>query len=44
VHDSVTLGGVGLGDGDAGAFDGEAFGLGVGDGVAEGIAGEGKLT
>jgi hypothetical protein len=40
VHDTVTLGGLGCGEGDAGACDGEAFGLGAGDGGGEGIAGE----
>jgi hypothetical protein len=35
-HDTITFGG--LDAGDAGAWDGEALGLGVADGVGEGLA------
>jgi len=40
AHDTVTLVGLGWADGGAGASDGEASGLGVGDAVGEGIAGD----
>jgi hypothetical protein len=39
-HDTVTFGGLGLGAGDAGACEGEAFGTGMGDVVGAGTAGD----
>jgi hypothetical protein len=39
-HETVTFVGVGFGAGEAGACDGEAFGLGVGDSCGVGVTGD----